>query len=269
MSAQADYRHPLPNSKVALFGFHFDRCTLTQAVESALELAERDDTGHYVVTPNLDHAVILRKRPELSEIYDGAALVVADGLPIIWASRLLGDPLPERVAGSDLVPGVFTAARRQMRVYLFGARPGVAQRAAERMEHQYPNVKVVGVQSPPVGFERNSQTNDEAVARVAESAPDILVVGLGAPKHELWTFRERHRLRAKVIFCAGATIDFLAGERSRAPEWCQRYGLEWAHRMFEEPKRLVPRYAEDAVTLPQLIAKELIRKSFSAKPKQT
>ena len=251
----------MPNSKVALFGFHFDRCTLTQAIESVLDLAEQDDTGHYVVTPNLDHAVILHKQPELAEIYDNAALVVADGHPIIWASRLLGDPLPERVAGSDLVPGVFMNARRTLRVYLLGARPGVAQRAAEKVESQYPNVKVVGVQSPPVGFEKNPQSNEEAVAMVAETAPDILVVGLGAPKQELWTFRERHRLRAKVTFCAGATIDFLAGERSRAPEWCQRYGLEWAYRTLEEPRRLVPRYAEDAVTFPRLMAKEWLRKS--------
>ena len=251
----------IAGSKVALFGFRFDRFTLAQAVERVLDLVEQDGVGHYVVTPNVDHAVLLQKRPELAAVYAGAAIVVADGLPIVWASNWLGNSLPERVTGSDLVPAVFKAARRRTRVYLLGARPGVAQRAAENVECQYPNIKVVGVQSPPLGFEKKQQSNDEAVAMVADETPDILVIGLGAPKQELWAFHERQRLHAKVIFCAGATIDFLAGERRRAPSWCQRYGLEWAYRAFKEPRRLVPRYAGDAIAFPRLLAREWLRKS--------
>lgn len=246
------------NSRVALLGFQFDNCTLLQAAQRVLALADTSDIGNYVVTPNVDHAVLLHKRPELAEVYTNAALVVADGLPLIWASRWLGRALPERVAGSDLVPMVFKLARRVLRVYLLGAPPGVAAAAARKIEQQYPNIRVVGVQSPPIGFEKDPTTNDAAARDVAEAAPEILVLGLGAPKQELWAYRERHRLSARVILCAGATIDFLAGSRARAPVWCQQYGLEWAYRALEEPKRLVPRYAEDALIFPQLLAKEWV-----------
>jgi len=255
----ADNPQREPDAKAALFGFHFDSLTLAKASQKVLELVDIQGTGHYVVTPNVDHAVILSKRPELAEIYDCAALVVADGLPIIWASRWLGKSLPERVAGSDLVPAVFASAQRRLNVYLLGARPGVAQKAADKIETQYANIRVVGTQSPPLGFEKNSRTNDEAVKLVADAAPDILILGLGAPKQELWAFRERHRLGAKIIICAGATIDFLAGERVRAPRWCQRFGLEWAYRALEEPTRMVPRYAADIVTFPRLLAKEWLK----------
>lgn len=245
-------------SKVSLFGFNFDRVTLRQAARRVLELVDLDDCGHYVVTPNLDHAVLLHRRPALLPIYDGAALVLADGKPIIWASGWLRKPLPERVPGSDLVPAVFESASRPMRVFLLGAGPGIAKLAAQRIEACFPQVRVVGVHSPPFGFETSLRENEEAVKLVAEARPELLLVGLGAPKQELWTHRERHRVGAKVILCVGATIDFLAGTRSRAPEWCQRYGLEWMHRTMDEPRRLIPRYATDAIMFPRLLAKELM-----------
>ncbi len=251
----------LPAPKRSLFGFRFDKCTLPEAVELILDLIDADECGHYIVTPNLDHAVLLHNQPELADVYTSAALVVADGFPIIWASKWLGEALPERVAGSDLVPAVLKAARRRMSVYLLGAPPGVAQKAAANIERAYPKVQVVGVQSPPVGFEKKPHSNEEAVAAVARTRPDVLVLGLGAPKQELWAHRERGRLQAKVILCAGATIDFLAGERRRAPGWSQRYGLEWAFRALSEPRRLIPRYARDAVTFPKLLAKEWLGQS--------
>jgi N-acetylglucosaminyldiphosphoundecaprenol N-acetyl-beta-D-mannosaminyltransferase len=242
--------------RVPLFGFNFDNVTLEQAAHRVLEFAEGTDCGHYVVTPNLDHAVILHKRPELKTVYDAASLVVADGFPMVLAAQWLRRPLSERVAGSDLVPKVLQCANRLLRVFLLGAASGVAQRAAQNIEAQFSNIRVVGVHSPPVGFELDQETNDTAVTLVAESAPDILVVGLGAPKQEIWSHRERARLRSKVILCAGATIDFLAGERPRAPEWCQRQGLEWAYRCWTEPRRLIPRYAEDAAMFPRLLVKQ-------------
>jgi N-acetylglucosaminyldiphosphoundecaprenol N-acetyl-beta-D-mannosaminyltransferase len=120
-------------------------------------------------------------------------------------------------------------------------------------------VKVVGVNGPPHGFEKRPEQNDPLVLEVAKTKPDILVVGLGAPKQELWTYRERKRLNTAVILCAGATIDFLAGERARAPEWCQKYGLEWLYRTLEEPRRLAPRYAADAALFPRLIVKQWLK----------
>jgi N-acetylglucosaminyldiphosphoundecaprenol N-acetyl-beta-D-mannosaminyltransferase len=246
------------NSKVSLFGFNFDKVTLRQAVQRVLELADGVDTGHYVVTPNLDHAVVLHQRPELLPIYDEASLVLADGQSIVLASRWFRRPLPERVTGSDLVPAVFESARRPLRVFLLGAGPGIAKLAAQRIESQFPQIQIAGVHSPPLGFETSRHENEKAVSLVNERTPDLLVVGLGAPKQELFAYRERHRLGARVILCVGATIDFLASERARAPEWCQRFGLEWLYRTLEEPRRLAPRYAKDAALFPQLLLKQLM-----------
>ena len=250
----------LAKRTVSLFGFSLSDVSIEQAVQTVLALAQGDSTGHYVVTPNLDHAVLLAQRPELAEVYQSASLVLGDGRPLVWSSHWLRKPLTERVAGSDLVPAVLQAAKRSLKLYLLGARPGVAELAAAKIESKYEHIRVVGYQSPPVGFEHDNELNNRAVRLVAETEPDILILGLGAPKQELWVYRERHRLRAKVAICAGATIDFIAGERRRAPLWCQRYGLEWAYRVIGEPGRLVPRYARDAYWFPKLLLGELRKK---------
>ncbi len=210
----------------------------------------------YVVTPNVDHAVMFQRRADLREAYADASLVLADGAPLVWASRLLGRSLPQRVAGSDLVPRIFDAADRPLRVFLLGAAPGVADEAARRIAARWPHVDVVGTYSPPLGFENDPQENDRILAAVAAAAPDLLVVGLGAPKQELWVHRHHRQLSAKVALCVGATIDFLAGHRRRSPRWMQRVGLEWLHRVLSEPRRLASRYARDAWVFPQLIWRE-------------
>jgi N-acetylglucosaminyldiphosphoundecaprenol N-acetyl-beta-D-mannosaminyltransferase len=118
-------------------------------------------------------------------------------------------------------------------------------------------VDVVGCYSPPLGFENDAKENERILMLIREAAPDLLVLGLGAPKQELWMHRHRGEIAAKVALCVGATIDFLAGEKKRAPKWIQSLGLEWAHRMCSEPKRLVKRYARDAVIFPRLVLKEM------------
>lgn len=177
---------------------------------------------------------------------------------MVLASRLLRRALPERVAGSDLVPALFASANaaRPLRVFLLGAAPGVAERAASRIAQQWPAVETVGVYSPPLGFERDDAENARIVKLVEAASPDVLVVGLGAPKQELWVHRHRQQIAAPVALCVGATIDFLAGEKRRAPRWMQRSGLEWLHRCASEPQRLAKRYARDAVIFPQLVWRE-------------
>jgi N-acetylglucosaminyldiphosphoundecaprenol N-acetyl-beta-D-mannosaminyltransferase len=157
-----------------------------------------------------------------------------------------------------LAPALFdaTADGRGMSVFLLGAGPGVAERAARRIVERWPNVAVVGTYSPPLGFERDDRENDKIVELVNQARPDVLVVGLGAPKQELWIARHRGQLQAKTALCIGATIDFLAGEKSRAPRWMQRCGLEWLHRLSSEPKRLFRRYAHDARVFPRLVWNE-------------
>ena len=215
------------------------------------------DKLRYVVTPNVQHTMVFQENAAFREAYAGASLVIADGWPLVASSRLFGKPLPERVAGSDLLPGLFDAARpaQPRTVFLLGAAPGVGEKAAREIHARWPNVRVVGTYSPPLGFERDEAENARILALVAETQPDILVVGLGAPKQELWTHRFRDEIRAKVALCLGGTIDFMAGATKRAPVWVQKAKLEWVHRALSEPRRLGRRYAEHAVLFPALVAR--------------
>lgn len=246
-------------NRIQLFNIDIDPLTLDQALTHIQGwIAHRDGLCHYVVTPNVQHSVLVQEHAGLRAAYTDAGLVLADGFPVVLASRLLRRALPERVAGSDLVPALFASANaaRPLRVFLLGAAPGVAERAASRIAQQWPAVETVGVYSPPLGFERDDAENARIVKLVEAASPDVLVVGLGAPKQELWVHRHRQQIAAPVALCVGATIDFLAGEKRRAPRWMQRSGLEWLHRCASEPQRLAKRYARDAVIFPQLVWRE-------------
>lgn len=227
----------------------------------------------YVVTPNVDHAVLLQEHAGLRQSYYDAGLVLADGHPIVWASRLLRQPLPERVPGSELVPKLFDSYEVptkpgtdaiKLRVFLLGAGVGIAAQAAKRMQQTWHNVETVGVYSPPLGFENDADESNYILGRIALCRPDVVIVGLGAPKQEVWVHRYRDQIQATVALCVGATIDFLAGEKRRAPVWMQRSGVEWLHRMCSEPKRLVRRYAKDARVFPQLVWCQMFRSQLKS-----
>lgn len=244
-----------------LFGIRIDAIRMNEAVANVRQWIDVPDSKcRYVVTPNVDHAVLLQEHEGLRQSYRDADLILADGHPIVWASRLLGQPLPERVPGSELVPKLFDsfAESESLRVFLLGAAVGVAAKAAENMKLQWPEVKTVGVYSPPKGFENDAEESNYILGRIALCQPDVVVVGLGAPKQEVWVHQHRDQIQARVALCVGATIDFLAGEKRRAPVWMQKSGIEWLHRMCSEPKRLVKRYAKDAWIFPQLIWQQMM-----------
>lgn len=251
---------PTP-STVSLFGMNVAQTTIDGAASSVLDWCADSlgDRCRFVVTPNVDHVVMHTHRNDVRQVYRDASLVVADGAPIVAVSRLLGRTLPERVAGSDLVPRLLERGGElgdPLRVFLLGAAPGIADRAARRVRAAYPGVEVVGTHCPPLGFEHDERSNAAALAAVASAEPDLLVIGLGAPKQELWAHQHQDQIRAKVAICAGATIDFLAGHKQRSPRWMQRVGAEWLHRLASEPKRLAGRYARDAWFFPQLVWQE-------------
>jgi len=242
-----------------LFGVEIDAVDMQQAIEQIIGWTKQPaGCCRFVVTPNVDHTVLLQENSGLRQAYEDASLVLADGHPVVWAARLLGKPLPGRVPGSDLVPQLFAAAtaNNPLRVFLLGAAPGVAERAAANMKQKWPGVETVGLYSPPLGFEKNPQEEQFILQQISRVKPDVLIVGLGAPKQELWVHRHHRQLEAKVALCVGATIDFLAGEKRRAPRWLQCLGLEWVHRMCSEPRRLVKRYARDAWIFPQLVFRQ-------------
>jgi N-acetylglucosaminyldiphosphoundecaprenol N-acetyl-beta-D-mannosaminyltransferase len=254
--------------RVPLFGIELDAVNMAEAVSLLLQwIAAPQRECRFVVTPNVDHVVLLQENAALRAAYADASLVVADGWPIVTASRWLGQPLPERVAGSDLIPYLFAAQRSgpALKTYLLGAAPGVALRAAERIHARWPRVQVVGCDSPPPGFEYCSARSKDILERIAAAEPDLLIIGLGAPKQELWVHAHQERITTKVAVCAGATIDFLAGERRRAPHWMQRCRLEWLHRAASEPRRLARRYLRDAALFPPLVWHEWWRRFRAAR----
>jgi N-acetylglucosaminyldiphosphoundecaprenol N-acetyl-beta-D-mannosaminyltransferase len=250
------------NTKCTMFGIELDAISMDLAAQTLAKWLETPRTGcRYVVTPNVDHIVKLRNSVAFQTAYAGASMVLADGKPLVLASRLMGRALKETVPGSDLVPHLFQQARsmqKPMRVFLLGAGPGVAERAARIITQRWMNVLIVGTYAPPFGFETLPRECDRILDEIAAAEPDLLIVGLGAPKQELWVHEYRARIRAKVAICAGATIDFIAGEKARAPVWMRKNGLEWLHRIGCEPRRLLRRYVHDAIVFPTVLLRELL-----------
>jgi N-acetylglucosaminyldiphosphoundecaprenol N-acetyl-beta-D-mannosaminyltransferase len=175
-------------------------------------------------------------------------LVVADGMPLIWASRLRGTPLPERVAGSNLIWSLTArAAERGASIFLLGGNPGAAEACAERMRAEYPRVRIAGLMSPPQGFEQDERALDEIVAGLRAAAPDIVYLALGFPKQEELALELAPELPTTWFVGVGISFSFVAGQVQRAPRWMQRAGLEWLHRLAQEPRRLFRRYLVDGL----------------------
>lgn len=258
-----------PNvQRIRTLGCEVDPLTMQEAIETLkLWLREAAQTSatpgaspppcRFVVTPNLDHAVLLKESEDLRQAYQAASLILADGMPLIWAARLLGKSLKERVAGSDLTPNLLAAAESGTKVFLLGASDDSSARAAENIRSRYPQIEVVGRLSPPFGFEKSAEWSDKIVSEIRSSGASLVLVGFGAPKQELWVHRHHERLPGTILLCVGATIDFLGGTVKRAPSWTHKLGAEWLHRLASDPKRLARRYAKDAIHLPGLLLKDL------------
>jgi N-acetylglucosaminyldiphosphoundecaprenol N-acetyl-beta-D-mannosaminyltransferase len=197
----------------------------------------------YVVTPNIDHVCRYHTNREFRDAYQHALLSLPDGTPLVWASRLLKTPLREKLSGSDMVYRLSEfAAAKGFKVYFLGAAEGVAAEAANRLATLCPGLTVVGIDSPPMGFEQQPDLNDQVVERLAQSNADICFVALGSPKQEIWMRQNSGRCRVPVMIGIGASLDFVAGRVKRAPVWMQRSGLEWFWRLCQEPRRLWRRY---------------------------
>lgn len=229
---------------IAILGVPFDNVTKPEAVKLVEDMIDSRQP-HYLVTPNVDFLVQARRDVELRRILCEAHLVLCDGTPLVWASRLLGNPLPERVAGSDLVPLLIQiAAQKKYRLFLLGAKPESAQRAVTRLKAQYPELIIAGHYSPPFN-QLLEMDHEEIKRRIVQALPDLLFVSFGCPKQEKWVAMHYRNLGVPVTAGVGATIDFLAGEVKRAPLWMQRSGTEWIFRLVQEPRRLFRRYFTD------------------------
>jgi len=227
----------------AILGVRFDQVTLAEAVERIDEMVLSAEP-HYVVTPNVDFLVQAGRDELLRQILLDAHLVLCDGTPLVWASRWLRNPLPERVAGSDLAPQIIRlAAERNYRLFFLGATPEANAEAVAKVRAQFPSLEISQF-SPP--FRPLAEMDHEEIGRRIRAAqPHILFAAFGCPKGEKWMAMNYRSLGVPVMVSVGATIDFLAGRVKRAPVWMQRGGVEWVFRLGQEPRRLFRRYAAD------------------------
>ena len=228
----------------------FDRVTMKEAVRRIVRMAKRHDRARHVCTGNLDHLVMADRDPEFRAAYKKADLVVADGAPVVWLSKLAAKAsasvLPERVAGSDLFWELAKmSGEANLRLFFLGGADGAAARAAKVVEKRYPQARIAGTYCPPHASFDASDEQARIKRIVRQAAPDILLVALGAPKQEKWIAAHKDELGVPVAIGVGGSFELASGMAKRAPEWMQSVGMEWFYRFTQQPKRLFQRYFVD------------------------
>ncbi len=245
--------------RFALAGVAIHNLSFAEAVAGMREFLLRGGRG-YVVTPNASHVCMLQEDRELREIYGKASFVLADGMSIVFASRLLGSPLPERCSGADLFTSLCEAlAPLKMGVFLLGGQGGAEKIAEAKLRREYPGLAVHSY-SPPFGFEDDPGETAGIVDRINRSGAQVLFVFVGTPKSERWIFRNFQGLRARLALSLGQALSFYTGAHRRAPRWMQRAGLEWFFRLCQEPGRLWKRYLIGNTRFLLLVAKQFFKR---------
>lgn len=242
-------------SRIRFMNTEIDNMTMEETLQ-AIDVIIQKNKNAYVVTPNVDHIVRLETDKELQDAYVNASLILTDGKPLIWISKLYGTPIKEKISGSDLFPLLCEmASKKGYKMFFLGAAEGVAAKAAENLIKRYRGLQVVGIYSPPYGFENNPEEMTKIKAMIKEASPHILIIGLGAPKQEKFMYNNCEELGVPISFGLGASLDFEAGNIRRAPKWMANHGLEWLFRITQEPKRMVKRYLVDDRKILNLIIK--------------
>ncbi len=218
--------------KTEILGIQFDNLTREEAARRGAELLE-EDCFHYVVTPNPEFILAAEGDGEFRAVLNGADLVLPDGIGVVYSARILGRPLQGRVPGIEFAEDMLACLNGTGgRLYLLGAKPGVAEEAGRRILERYPNLTLCGTQD---GYFKDEEA---ALLKVAAARPDLLFVCLGAPKQEKWMARWGRHTGARLAIGLGGALDVFAGSVERAPESWRKLGLEWAYRLKKEPKRI-------------------------------
>lgn len=242
-------------SRFRFMNIWLDNITMAEAVDRIEELA-RGNRPAYVVTPNVDHLIRVENDSVFRDIYGKADLVLADGQPLIWISKLYKTPIREKISGSDLFPRLCErAAQSGLKMFFLGAAEGIAALAAQKLQAKYPGLQVCGTYSPPYGFEKDENETTRILQLIHQADPDILILGLGTPKQEKFLKAHLTELDVPVSLGLGASLDFEAGNIRRAPAWMSRCGLEWFYRLLKEPRRLFKRYLVDDMKIVWLMFK--------------
>ena len=249
-----------PPSKVQLMGVRIDCVTEKQVIARVIS-SIRDGIGGWIVTPNVDHLRIISERPDLLATVNQASLKIADGMPLIWASRVQGTPLPERVTGAGLTASLTAAASKAgASVFLLGGNPGDGEAAAAVLRRSNPGLKIAGIICPPLGFESDSLQMTEIANALRSAKPDLVYACFGFPKDPLVISALRPCLPAAWFLGLGGSLAIVSGRTRRAPRWMQRAGMEWLWRLGLEPRRLFRRYiVEDIPFAIRLLSNALVQ----------
>jgi N-acetylglucosaminyldiphosphoundecaprenol N-acetyl-beta-D-mannosaminyltransferase len=244
-------RSGLYEAKVPILNLEIDNL-------SSIQLLRQLNQG-VVFTPNVDHLMQLQRDQDFYRVYHQADFKICDSQILVYASHFLGRPIRERISGSDFFPDFcqFHKDNESIRIFLLGGKQGVAKRAQARLNRRFRRQIVVDAHSPSFSFAENPQESQEIVARINQCQPTVLAVGVGAPKQEKWICQYKDKLPSVQIFLAiGATIDFDAGSKRRAPQWVSNMGVEWLYRLGSEPQRLWRRYLIDDIPFIWLLLKQ-------------
>ncbi len=245
--------------RIVSLGMGFDPLTFGETLEAIDEFIAARKAA-LVITANLNWAMLIARDARLKSLTDAAELVVADGMPPVWLSRFGKRRLPERVAGSDMLPALCErAAGRGYRVFFLGAAEGVGQAAADILQARLPGLQIAGVEAPFLS-KLTAEEETELLARIRQSEADIVFAAFGQPKGEVWLHENLQRMGPVVAMQIGASIDFIAGRAKRAPKWTHKLGIEWLYRTWCEPGRMIARYSANAWFLLKRLPRELFGK---------
>ena len=241
--------------KQALLNTYINNLTMSETIDEIEQMIESGKRS-YVVAINVDVVMKIENDSYLKKVVDGADMVLVDGMPLVWISKMQGKTLKAKISGSDLVPLLFEeAAKKNYTVFIIGGKDGIAVQAKRRLERSMPGIRIVGTYAPPLGFEKDDDELNKINEMISNVKPDLLIACFGCPKQEKWIYENINKYNAKVSICAGATVDFLAGNVKRAPHWMSEHGLEWFYRFLQEPKRMFKRYFIDDIKILRLIKK--------------
>ena len=241
--------------KQPLLNTYVNNVNMDETVQ-AIEEMIADGNKHFVVAINVDVVMKIEEDAYLKEITDKADMVLVDGKPLVWIANFHKHPIKSKISGSDLVPLLCeVAADKGYSVFIIGGKDGIAEQAKQKLEEKHPTINVVGTYAPPFGFEKDADELIKINKMITDAHPDLLIACFGCPKQEKWIYENYHKYDAKVSICAGATVDFLAGNVNRAPKWMSECGLEWFYRFLQEPRRMFKRYFIDDVKILKLIRK--------------
>ncbi len=241
--------------KQPLLNTYVNNVNMDETLQEICRLVEKK-VKSYVVAINVYVVMKIEKDKYLKRITDKANLTLVDGKPLVWIAKWHKHPVKGKVSGSDMVPELCkVASEKGYTLFILGGKDGIANKAKHNLEKKYPEIRIVGTYSPPFGFEKNKKEICKINSIISKAHPDILIVCFGCPKQEKWIYENYEKNNATVSVCAGATVDFLAGNITRAPKWMANHGLEWLYRFSQEPRRLFKRYFIDDVKILGLVWK--------------